>query len=131
MQEKPIQKITLENGLTLEIRDRSRKVAGDRWLVSFEARINIEVKPEYFRDEDGTQPTFQAIQKAVGKDVTYSYEKSRHFVAETEKDDVFEGLKDRFLTTALPYLSNANFGRNTILSKFKIARNAPKPSEQP
>jgi hypothetical protein len=130
MEEKLIDKIALENGLTLEIHDRSRKVAVDRWLVSFEARIDVEVKPEYFQDEAGAKPSFNAIQKAVGKEVTYSYEKSRHFVAETEKDDVFQGLKDRFLTTTLPYLSNAKFPRNTILLQFKAAQGAPKPSEQ-
>ena len=130
MEEKLIDKIALENGLTLEIHDRSRKVAGDRWLVSFEARIYVEVKPEYFQGDAGTKPSFDAIQKAVGKEVSYSYETSQHFVDETEKDDVFEGMKDRFLTTTLPYLSNAKFPRNTILSQFKAAQSAPKPSEQ-
>lgn len=129
MEEKLIDKIALENGLTLEIHDRSRKVAGDRWLVSFEARIDVEVKREYFQDAAGAEPTFDAIQKAVGKEVSYSYEKSQHFVAETEKEDVFEGLKDRFLTTTLPYLSNAKFPRNTILSQFKVAQSVPKPSD--
>ena len=130
MEDKLIERIALENGLTLEIHDRSRKVAGDRWLVSFEARIDVEVKPEYFQAVAVAQPSFEAIQKAVGKQVSYSYEKSRHFVANSEKQNVFQGLKDRFLTTTLPYLSNAKFPRNTILSQFKAARAAPELSEQ-
>lgn len=131
MEQKLIDKIALENGLTLEIHDRSRKVAGDRWLVSFEARIDVKVKPEYFQDEAGAEPSFDAIRKAVGKEVSYAYQKSRHFIAETEKNNVFEGLKDRFLTTTLPYLSNPKFPRNTILSQFKAARGTPKPSGHP
>ena len=128
MEEKLIDTIALENGLMLEIHDRSRKVAGDRWLVSFEARIDVEVKPEYFQDEAGTKPSFDAIQKAVGKAVSYSYEKSRHFVAEAEKDDVLKGLKDRFLAATLPYLSNAKFPRNTILWQFKTAQSVHRAS---
>jgi hypothetical protein len=38
MREKLVDKIALDNGLTLELWDRSRQVAGDRWLVCFVAR---------------------------------------------------------------------------------------------
>ena len=43
-----IQRMKLDNGLTLEMFDLSRHVAGDRWLVSFEARIEVKVRREYF-----------------------------------------------------------------------------------
>jgi hypothetical protein len=126
MEEKLIDTIKLENGLTLEIRDRSRRVAGDTWLVSFEARIDVEVKSQYFEGQDAANPPLDAIQKAVGDKVTYSCEKSQTFVAETEKDEVFEGLKEGFLTTTLPYFSSANFPRNIILSKYRAAQSSSK-----
>jgi hypothetical protein len=130
MEEELIDKIELDNGLTLEIHDRSRKVAGDRWLVSFEARIDVEVKPEYFQGEAGAKPAFDAIHKAVGDKVTYSFEKSRSFIAATEKSEVLEGLKERFLTTTRPYFSSADFPRNIILSEYKAAQEAYKLSTQ-
>ncbi|MBW2170477.1 MAG: hypothetical protein JRF69_00620 [Deltaproteobacteria bacterium] len=126
MEEKLIDKIELQNGLTLELHDRSRKVAGDRWLVSFEARIDIEVDPQYFEGQDAGTPPLDAIQRAVGDKVTYSYEKSRNFIAATEKDEVFEGLKERFLTATLPYFSSANFPRNIILSEYRAAQRSSK-----
>jgi len=48
VESKLIDRVPLENGLTLEMFDRSRPVAGDRWLVSFEARIEVKVRREYF-----------------------------------------------------------------------------------
>lgn len=119
MQEKLIEKIKLENGLVLELYDRSRRVAGDRWLVSFEARIDVAVTPEYFKDPGSEDPSFDAIRKAVGEKVTYCYEKSRKFIEETEKDKVFKGLKERFVETTLTYFSSANFPPNIILSRYQ------------
>jgi len=96
MKDKLIDKIKLENGLTLEFYDRSRPVASDRWLVSFIAR--------------------------VGDKVTYRHEKTRNFIAETEKDQVFDGLKERFLAASLAYLSNPDFPRKLILMQYQKAR---------
>lgn len=119
---KLIDKIELENGLTLELHDRSRPVAGDRWLVSFLARIDVEVKPEYFEGQDSANLSFDAIQKGVGDKVTYRYEKTRNFISETEKDDVLKGLKDRFLNVSLGYLSSPDFARKLILRKYEDSK---------
>lgn len=127
MEERLVDKIKLENGLTLEIYDLSRRVAGDAWLVSFVARIDVAARPEFFEDQGSGHPSFDAVRKAVGERVTYSYEKSRHFIEETEKDKVFKGLKERFLETTLPYFSSANFPRNVILSKYQQAQKGSKP----
>jgi hypothetical protein len=122
MEEKLIDKIELDNGLTLELYDRSKKVAGDRWLVSFEARIDVRVDPQYFEGKDPASPPFDVIKKALGDKVTYSREKTRNFIAATEKDEVWEGLRERFLTTTRPYFSSANFPRNIILSKYQATQ---------
>jgi hypothetical protein len=127
MQEKLIDQIMLENGLILEIYDRSRQVAGDRWLVSFEARMDIAVTPEYFKGQGSENPSLDAIREAVGEQVTYHYEKSRLFIEEKQKDEVFKGIKERFLETTLSYFSSANFPRNIILSRYQQAQGASKP----
>jgi hypothetical protein len=130
MEEKLIDKIALENGLTLEMFDLSREVVPGRWLVSFEARINVKVEPQYFEGQDSESPPIDAIQKAVGDEVTYSYEKSRNFISATEKDEVLEGLMGRFLTTTRPYFSSANFPRNIILSEYQAAQRSAKQFSQ-
>ncbi len=127
MEVKLIDKVKLENGLTLEIYDLSRQVAGDRWLVSFVARIDVAVTPEYFEGQGSENPSLDAVRKAVGEKATYRYEKSRHFIEETEKEEVFNRLKERFVETTLPYFSSANFPRNVILSRYREVQEGSKP----
>lgn len=115
-----IERIPLDNGLNLELYNHSRPVAGDRWLVSLEARIEIEVKPEYF-----TRPiedvSFEVVKAILGEKVTYRYEKRRNFIAETEKEAILNGLKARFLDTTFGYLSSPGFPRRFIQRKYQEA----------
>jgi hypothetical protein len=122
MEEKLIDKIKLENGLTLELFDRSKPVAGDRWLVSFAARVELEVKPEHFKGQDTEDVPFKDIQAVLGEKTTYFYEKKRNFIAETEKEEVLNSLKDRFLNATLTYLSSADFPCKLILKQYQQAK---------
>lgn len=122
MEGKLIDKTKLENGLTLEVYDRSRRVTGDRWLVSFVARIDVEVRPEYFESVHTQGLAFEDIRAAVGEKVSYRNEKTRNFIPETEKDEVFGGLKERFLDASLGYLSSPDFPRKLILRQYQEAK---------
>jgi hypothetical protein len=124
MKEKLIAKMKLENGLTLELYDRSKPVAGDRWQVSFVARMEVAVKPEYFEGEDAPDVPFEAIRAAVGEKATYHYEKTRNFIAKTEKDEVLQGLKERFLDANLGYLSSPDFPHKLILRQYHHTQGA-------
>ena len=122
MDEKLVDKIKLENGLTLEVYDRSRVVAEDLWVVSFVARIDVEVRPEYCESLQTKGLSFEDIRAAVGEKVSYCNEKTRNFIAETEKDEVFRGLKERFLVADLDYLSSPDFPRKPILRQYHQAK---------
>jgi len=119
MEEKPIDKIILDNGLTLELFDHSRPVAGDRWLVSFLARLKVELKREYFKGPHTPDVSFEEIREAVGDNAHYHHEKTRNFIAETEKDEVFKGLRERFLDANLVYLSSPDFPLKLILRQYR------------
>ncbi len=121
-EEKLVDRIRLENGLILEVFDRSRHVAGDRWLVSLVARIELEIRLEYFEDQHAPEVAFEDIRAVLGGKAAYRYEKTRNFIAETEKDDVFGGLKKRFLEATQGYLSGPDFPRKLILMEYKKAR---------
>jgi hypothetical protein len=119
MEEKLVDIISLENGLTLEFYDASRPVAGDRWQVSMVAVIEVGVKPEYFKGQNSADGFLNDIRAAMGENTTYRYQKVRNFIAATEKDAVFRGLKQRFLETNLKYLSSPEFPRKLILKKYQ------------
>ncbi len=125
MEEKLIDKIKLDNGLTLELYDRSRPVAGDHWLVSFVVRIHVEVRPKYFENEVAEGLSFDEIKSTLGRQVTYHHEKERNFIAETKKDEVFKSLKERFLGASLSYLASPDFPRKLILREYEEARRQP------
>lgn len=122
MQGKLIRQIGLENGLTLELFDGSRPVTKDRWLVSFSARIEVEVKREYFEGTYTADFPFEDLHAKVGAKAVYLYEKTRNVIADAEKDTIFNGLKERFLNASIAYLSRPDFPRKLILRKYQEAQ---------
>lgn len=116
-----VQKSRLENGLTLELYDKSRPVAGDRWMVTFEACVDVEVKTEYSEDM-AAGVSLEQIRSALGGRVTYSHEKTSIFVAETDKDAIFDRLKKDFLETNVDYLSTKSFGAKFVMKKYHEAQ---------
>jgi hypothetical protein len=111
--------IELGNGLTLEILDRSKQIAGDRWLVSIAARVETEVRPELFEGEEISERKIKGIQALAGETACYQYEDQRNFVDEAEKDIVIKMLKKRFLDTNLKYLSSPGFPKKLMLHKLR------------
>ena len=111
--------IELENGLTLKILDRSKQIAGDRWLVSFAARVETEVRPELFQGEGISENQIRGIKALAGETACYQYQDERNFVSEAEKDRVLNALKERFLDTNLKYLSSPDFPKKLMLSKIR------------
>jgi hypothetical protein len=118
---KLIERMRLENSLTLEMFDHSRHVAGDRWLVSFEARVEVKVKPEYFMGGSKTGISLEDVRALLGEKTTYRYIKERNFIAETEREAVLEDLKERFLDTSLGYISSLEFPRKLVHRKYQEA----------
>jgi hypothetical protein len=107
---KMVDRIELENGLTLEIWDYSRRLAGDRWLVGLLIQVGVCPKKEDFANE-----TYYNLfmEKTDGK-VYYRYRKERHFVPEDQINQLFSTMKEGFLTVALPYLSHPEFKERLI-----------------
>jgi len=116
-----IEERILENGLVLQMFDRSRPVAGDRWLVSFEARIEVEVKPVYLTGPSSPHVPFENIRALVGETASYHYKKERNFIDRLEKEDMLNRLKGDFLEACLGYLSSPGFARRLILRKYAEA----------
>lgn len=117
---------SLANGLSLEMYDRSRRVAGDRSLVTFTAEIEVDVKPEYFEDGKPESPTYDDVKALLGDRVRYAYEGVRNFVPESEKQSVMDELKAYFIDSNLAYVSSPQFARRLVLRKYIQARNPMK-----
>ena len=109
-----MESIQLDNGLTLELFDHSRRVAGDRWLVSLFASVRVEVTPENRED-------YGKIRSVLGAATRFTHEQIRNFVDASEKDAVLAEMRERFLDTGLVYLSTPDFSGKLIVRKYREA----------
>ena len=118
MSERLIEKITLPNGLILEIWDTSRLMAGDRWLVSLLAKVEIAVLPEYFSTLDDGEQAYQDLVAAHGNSLVFTQEKVGLFVDEKETEDVLTRLCKRIKDNLIAYLGNPKFASLYVLKKY-------------
>ena len=118
MPQKLIEKITLPNGLILELWDKSRPMAGDRWLISLLAKVEVPVLPEYFSTLDNGEQAYRDLLAAYGNPVIFTQEKTRHFVDEKDTKDVLAGLCQRFKVNLLSYLGNPRFALLYVMKKY-------------
>ena len=77
--EKMLSRHSLANGLTLELWDHSRPVAGDRWFVCLAARIAIPVRAEALPPE--LQAHAARVSAALGEELIFSRREERNFIA--------------------------------------------------
>ena len=118
MSERLIEKITLPNGLILELWDRSSHTAGDRWIVSLLAKVEVAVLPEYFSALDHGEEAYHDLVAAYGDPLVFTQEKVRHFVEKKETEDVLTGLCRRLKETLITYLGSPKFASLFVLKKY-------------
>ena len=119
MQAKLIKTIDLENNMQLNFYDASKKLAGDRWLISLIIRMEIPVNQVL---TDGSQQGLESvneIKNRLGEKVLFEQKRERIFVDESEKEAIFKELYDTFLDNTLQYLSKEAFPKQYLLKKYK------------
>ena len=118
MEEELIKTIDLENGLELKLFDASRKLAGDRWLVSLIARIEIPTNDSLIKEDASPSLNIDEIRKVLGEKLLFEQKRDKIFIDEKEKDEVMKEIQDSFLSSSLSYLSYSDFPKKYVLKKF-------------
>lgn len=113
-----IETITLPNGLILELWDKSRPMAGDRWLISLLAKMEVPVLPEYFSTLDNGEQAYRDLLAAYGDPLVFTQEKTRHFVDEKDTKNMLAELCQRFKDNLLSYLGNPKFASLYVMKKY-------------
>lgn len=116
---KIVKTIELENGLTLEIRDESRKIGADAYVVIMGARIEIQVQKDLFASQVVSDKKFADIRAILGDDILYEYKSERNMIMAKEKDVVFESQVDTFVKNMVPYISRSIFPEKMILKEYR------------
>jgi len=111
------------NVIAMNFMDRSRKIAGDRWLVELVGEMEIPI-PQNFWDavsENDTQ-LLDCIQKKLGDRLRFSISRVRNFVADGDKKAVMDELLSRFEENIVPYMDKPDFVRKLFVRNFNEAR---------
>jgi hypothetical protein len=119
MKETLVKTLDLKNGLQLKIYDASRKLVGDRWLVSLIARMEIPVTEVSERNDPQPTENVNELKDVLGERVMFEQKREKIFVDTEEKDSVFKEAYDIFLGSSLDYLSRERFPKQFILKKYK------------
>jgi len=109
----------LTNGMQLNFYDASRQLAGDRWLISLIIRMEIPVAEVSVNDTGKSIEALNEIKEVLGEKVLFEQKRERIFVAESEKQAVFEELYNFFIDSVLGYLSNKAFPKRYVLKKYR------------
>jgi hypothetical protein len=118
MSERLMEEIMLPNGLILELWDQSVRTAGDRWLVSLLARVEVPVLPEYFSTLDHSAQAHHELVAAYGDPLVFTQVKLRHFVDEKATKDILAELCQRFKDNLISYLGSPKFASLFVLKKY-------------
>lgn len=128
MEPKLIESIPLENGLTLEIKDYSRKVAADRWLVKLVALMEIAVTDKGFSDKLPQPAPLDQLRDKLGDRIHHEYKVERNFVDAADKQSVLDDMLAGMLTKK-GYYSHPDFGPRCIIKEYVNRRYLPPSSE--
>ena len=119
MKEKLIKTLDLENGLQLNVYDASRKLVGDRWLVSLIVRMDVPVTEALKKNSGESVENINEIKDMLGDSVLFEKKREKIFVDTAEKETVFKELCDMFLNSSLKYLSIEIFPKQYVLKTYK------------
>jgi ubiquinone biosynthesis protein Coq4 len=119
MKEKLIKTLDLENGLQLNVYDASRKLVGDRWLVSMIVRMDVPVMEALKKHSSESTENIDEIKDMLGDSVMFEKKREKIFIDKAKKETAFKELCDMFLNSSLNYLSKKVFPKQFILKTYK------------
>lgn len=107
---------SLPNGLLLELYDRSRPMAGDRWQVILEVSVPIPVN-EAALPADIKERAPEVI-AALGPEIIFTQQEIHHFVDAREVSALLQEMEKRLLQGLSDYLGHPDFAGRYIRKKF-------------
>ena len=121
-----IETIKLDNGLELRLWDQSRILAGDRWLIRFEALMDIPIHEKFVPETEDRDSILLLLRQQYGDRVQYRYNMERHFVSEDMKTSLFNDFMRSVREVVAPYLSRSDIAEKILLARYRdLAKKSP------
>jgi len=113
-----IRTIPLDNGLKLNVYDRTKRYYEAFYLVKLEVICEVPLQMDFFAAESD----FLEAKKLLGDTVVYRRTLEHMGVASTELDNSKKSLLRNFEQNAIPYFAVADFPQKIVVSEFIRAR---------
>lgn len=110
-----VETTVLDNGLTMEIWDRSRPIAADTTKVELYVRVPVRLERAFFPGNEA----FDVVRRIWGDQIVFEYVRERTFVGNDAREAVFAELLAAFRTHTLPYLGRPGFARGVALARYR------------
>jgi hypothetical protein len=114
----PVQTISLENGLTINIYDSTKRYYEAFYLVKLEVVCEVALHKDIFANES----EFSEAKKLFGDSVVYRRTLEHMGVPESELADAKKTLLRNFEQNSLPYFATAHFPQKIVISECIRAR---------
>lgn len=114
-----VDKVHLDNELTVYFYDQSRETAGDRRQIKLLIHIPMAIKLKYFEQSADPENAYESFSAMAGKTVCLQIEKVRNFIDVREGEQTLLELKEEFLKANLSYISRPDFAAKFVLNRYR------------
>lgn len=109
--------------MELVLYDRSRIMAGDRWLVELQCEAHIPIDNSFWELMAGEEPTLASgIRKVLGENLLFATNRKKNFVSAEEREAVLQEMVDQIFSSMLEYLRRPQFPLKLFKKQFHEAR---------
>jgi len=118
--EKVLQKEKFDNGVHLIFVDRSRQIAGDRWLVKIECALYLDAETarRWLAENRSGMENEVEEEENEGKILLRKLIRERNFIADTERLQAVDEILKQLRTTIFPYLRKSSAVARLLLEAF-------------
>ncbi|MEW6428398.1 MAG: hypothetical protein AB1568_10225 [Thermodesulfobacteriota bacterium] len=123
----PFLAMTLANGLELTVTDRSRPLAGDRWLVRLacELRLPPDKTGALLAELPPETPVAAVGERLCREGVLQVIVRERNFIAAAEVDGAREELLRNLTGPLLSYLQSRSYPERMLARRLQELRSGP------
>jgi hypothetical protein len=121
--EKVIERKQLKNGMELFLYDRSRVMAGDRWLVELQCEAFIPIDDSFWEAFADEEPELlSTIKDVLGEKLVFSTHKKRNFVDAGECEKTLQEMVQQIKSSVMEYLQKPAFPLSLFKKQYQDTR---------
>ncbi len=107
----------MDNGLQIDIFDKCKMIAGDRWYVKIVCVTTGSYPAEKCKELLNEEQYTAFVEKYPDCKISFQYDKERNFVDDRVKDEAVQELVDQIRDSNLDYMAKESFAENLLRNR--------------